>query len=97
MDKKYFQEKLSKVGLIQGTYKMRFIKKGKYGDPECWIYPLNFKKKIEKFTDMLTGKTKRFETYGLLITKETLEDSRYLKDYIENCFVKLAKTKSIEI
>lgn len=80
--KEFFIEKIKNE--TEKPFKMRFIKNGKYGEPECWIYPLDFKQQKGKL--IFNGELHKFTTSGLLITLETLLNKQYLKEYLQSCF-----------
>jgi hypothetical protein len=92
LDKKIeFIKAIENCGIKYGTYKLRFIQKGKYGKPEVWLYHnpnpkqrrMNAKGHYLVYPDgtpVMESKT------GLLIEEETINDKEYLKSYLENCF-----------
>lgn len=71
-------------------YKLRYIAKGKYGEPEAWLYPKNNPKqeKVKVKNGSIVHIVKRDGTpvieysSGRLISKETIEDLEYLKEYL---------------
>jgi len=91
MNKEYFLNKIKQV--YSKPFKMRFIKKGKYGTPECWLYPIEnprYQKQVFK-----NGKTYNLvdadhnpimeSRTGVLVEVDTLENTSYLKEYLESC------------
>lgn len=63
--KKEFIEEIESVGIDTKNIKTRYFEKGKYGEPEIWLY----KKKLTR-------------THGYLVTKETIEDKQFLREYL---------------
>ena len=89
MNKIYFENKIKEV--LNKPFKTRFIQKGKYGKPECWLYPVINKKqqKMNSKGNYLIhpdGSPVMESKTGLLITLETLENKEYLLEYLESCF-----------
>ena len=89
--KEDFIKAIEDAGVKNGTYKMRFIKNGKYGRPECWLYHKENPKRQRMTASgaMLVysdGTPVMESTPGILIEQETIEDKKYLKEYLENCF-----------
>lgn len=92
MNKQDFENAIKEV--CEKPFKMRFIKNGKYGKPECWIYPLeNPKQQKIRFRNNMkyiivddNNKPIMESKSGLLVTLETLLDKKYLKEYLESCF-----------
>lgn len=82
INKEYFLKKIQ--AMTNKPFKMRFIKKGKYGLPECWIYPIDFKQEQSKIE--FNGKLYKYNNSGLLVTLETLSNKKYLKEYLQSCF-----------
>ncbi len=76
------------------NYKLRYIKKGKYGEEEVWVYPKNNPKQQRmtskgKYLVYPDGSPVMESTYGLLIEKETLDDKEYFAEYVRNCMPKI--------
>lgn len=72
-------------------FKLRYIKKGKYGKPECWLYPKNNPKrqriKLNGARVVYQDGTPVMESNpGILIEEDTIKDKQYLKEYLESCF-----------
>lgn len=82
-----FIKAIEKIGVKYGTYKLRFIKKGKYGKPEAWIYH-NPNPKWQKMNSRgayliyPNGKPVMESRTGYLIEEETIKDLNYLKEYL---------------
>lgn len=69
--KEDFIKAIEEVGVKKGTYKMRFIAKGKYGTPEAWLYNV-------------AGKSMFDFNHGLLLEEEGLKDKEYLRSYLSD-------------
>lgn len=89
--KQDFIDALDSIGCK--NYKLRYIKKGKYGEEEAWVYPKHNPKQ-EKVVYRKSGAVRIVDhngnpimesTSGLLIEKETLQDKKYFMEYIQNC------------
>lgn len=91
MNKQDFIKALEEQGIKQGTYKLRYIAKSKYGTPEVWLYPKNNPKQQKingkgKYVVYPDGEPVMESRSGLLIELETIKDKEYLKEYLESCF-----------
>ena len=92
IDKNFFIKHIKSA--TDKPFKIRFIKSGKYGKPECWIYPINNpKQQKQKFIGTKAyniihedGSPVMESKTGLLITQETVADKEYLKEYLISCF-----------
>lgn len=92
IDRRLFFDTLTRV--LNKPFRMRFIEKGKYGLPECWIYPLESVKRQKQ--RIIAGRVYNIVDVhekpimeskpGLLITLETLSNQKYLKEYLQSCF-----------
>lgn len=77
--------------VTEKDFKLRYIKNGKYGKPECWLYPKDNPRqqrmKLNGARVIYRDGTPVMEsTPGLLIEEETVKDKEYLKEYLESCF-----------
>ena len=85
-----FIKAIESVGVKYGTYKLIFKAKGKYGEPEAWLYPKNNPKqeKVKVKNGSIVHIVKRDGTpvmeysSGILISRESIEDKDYLKEYL---------------
>ena len=88
IDKKIeFIKSIEKVGVRTGTYKLRFIKKGKYGESEAWIYhnPNPKWQKMNSKGNYLiypNGEPVMENRTGYLLEEETIKNLEYLKEYL---------------
>lgn len=96
VDKKIeFIKAIESVGIKYGTYKLIFKAKGKYGEPEAWLYPKNNPKqeKVKIRGNSIVHIVKRDGSpvmeyaSGTLVTLETIADKEYLKEYLHD-FIK---------
>lgn len=72
-------------------YKLRYFAKGKYNEPEAWLYPKDNPKQQQmnsrgNYLVYPNGEPVMESVSGILITMETLKNKKYLKDYLDNCF-----------
>ena len=88
MTKESLIETLNELGCKD--YKLRFIKRGKYGEPEAWIYPKDNPKQemvrqrksgLVRLCDF-NGNPKMESCSGMLIEQESLDDLDFLKKYL---------------
>lgn len=90
--KEDFIKAIEEAGVKNGTYKLRYVAKGKYGKPEVWLYPKNNPKRQKMnshgaYLVYASGSPVMESQSGILIELETIEDKQYLKDYLDNCFL----------
>jgi len=87
MDKQSFLEAITKTGVDIKNIKTRFVYNKRYKQNELWIYPkrnpkrqkMNIKGRYLVYED---GTPVMEYTSGLLLTKETIQDLDYLKEYL---------------
>jgi len=89
-----FIKAIQECGIDITKLKFRYIAKGKYNEPEIWVYPKNNPKQQRMnrrgaYLIYQDGSPAMENTSGMLITKETLENKEFLKEYLENCLTKV--------
>ena len=92
MKKEDFIKAIEECGIT--NYKIRYIKNGKYGKPEVWLYNKdNTKHQKTRYKNgnlfylvSQKGNPIMESKPGLLIEEETIKDKNYLEEYIKSCF-----------
>ena len=91
--KEEFIKAIQECGIDISKLKFRYIEKGKYNEPEIWIYPKDnpkqqkVKLKGQRFVNVIypDGSPVMESKSGLLLTKDTLADKEYLTEYLQCC------------